>query len=110
MIIEGVGSGRLDWAPALASLVWIETSAEVRLRRGLERDGADAIALRREGMAAEDRYQRQNRPKQKAVLIAAGAPHTTHDPAVEFIRLAKPNSRRRDLAPSEPRPAGTLQI
>jgi hypothetical protein len=61
-------------------------------------------------MAAEDRYQRQNRPKQRAVLIAAGAPHTTHDPAAEFIRLAKPNSRCRDLAPSEPRPAGTLQI
>jgi hypothetical protein len=28
VIIERVGSGRLDWAPALALLVWIETSAE----------------------------------------------------------------------------------
>lgn len=43
VIIEGVSSGRLDWASELAFLIWIETPRQLRLRRGLERDGADAI-------------------------------------------------------------------
>jgi uridine kinase len=43
VIIEGVSAGRSEWRHHLAFLIWIETPQAERLRRGLERDGADAL-------------------------------------------------------------------
>lgn len=40
LILEGVGSGQRAWADLITVLVWLDAPREVRLQRGLERDGA----------------------------------------------------------------------
>jgi uridine kinase len=40
LVIEGVGAGHPDIADRTTVLVWVEADDELRLRRGLERDGA----------------------------------------------------------------------
>jgi uridine kinase len=87
VIIEGVSSGRLEWASELAFLIWVEAPRRVRLASGLERDGAAARQLWLGWMAAEDRYRRLHRPSQRADLIVAGAPTGRHDLASEFLQL-----------------------
>jgi uridine kinase len=84
VIIEGVSSGRLEWAWELAFLIWIEAPRRVRLARGLERDGAAARPLWLGWMAAEDRYRRLHQPKQRADLIVAGVATQPHDPTRGF--------------------------
>ncbi len=39
VVLEGVGSGSRRCRPHLASLAWLEADREVRLARGIERDG-----------------------------------------------------------------------
>ena len=43
LVVEGVGSGSLRAADVTTVLVWVEAPYDVRMRRGLERDG-DAFA------------------------------------------------------------------
>lgn len=40
LVLEGVGAGMRAWADLTTVLVWLEAGQEVRLQRGLERDGA----------------------------------------------------------------------
>lgn len=89
VIIEGVSSGRLEWASELAFLIWVEAPRRVRLARGLERDGAAARQLWLGWMAAEDRYRRLHQPKQRADLIVAGVASARHDPTIEFLQLSE---------------------
>jgi uridine kinase len=44
VILEGVTASRQVFQPYLAYSIWIETPRELRLQRGLERDGADSRA------------------------------------------------------------------
>lgn len=39
LVLEGVGSGNRAWRPLISTLVWVEARPEIRLARGLERDG-----------------------------------------------------------------------
>lgn len=41
LVLEGVGSGSLAWAARATALVWVEAEPEVRLVRGLARDGEE---------------------------------------------------------------------
>ena len=41
LVLEGVGSGRPRVADLVTVLVWVEAPHDVRLARGLERDGDD---------------------------------------------------------------------
>ena len=43
LVLEGVGSGASRFAPLQTVLVWVEAPYDVRLRRGIQRDG-DAFA------------------------------------------------------------------
>jgi hypothetical protein len=40
LVLEGVGSGSRDHADLITVLAWVEAPPELRLRRGLDRDGA----------------------------------------------------------------------
>jgi uridine kinase len=71
-IIEGVSSSRREWADRLCFSVWIETPRDERLRRGLERDGADALPAWEGWMAAEDEFFELDRPWERADAIIAG--------------------------------------
>ena len=84
-IVEGVSSGRAEFAPYLAYVIWIETDRATRLRRGLDRDGDDAIALWNEWMAAEDAHYRRDPTATRADLVVDGAPTLEHDPAAELV-------------------------
>ncbi len=77
LVLEGVSCSRAAFAPYLAFRVWVNTPREERLRRGLERDGQDAIGLWREWMAREDEYIDAERPQERADLVVSGRTDTT---------------------------------
>jgi uridine kinase len=72
LIIEGVTSTRSEFRPYLTVKVWISTSREECLRRGLERDGQAAADAWREWQAAEDEYVSRDHPEQNADLVVSG--------------------------------------
>jgi uridine kinase len=39
LVIEGVGAGNRAWSPYVTVLVWVEVPADLRLERGMRRDG-----------------------------------------------------------------------
>lgn len=73
-IIEGVSSSRREYADLLCFSVWVDTPRDERLRRGLERDGADALPLWQRWMATEDEFFAQDRPWERADAIVPGTP------------------------------------
>jgi len=72
VILEGVTASREAFQPYLAYSIWIETPRQLRLQRGLERDGADSRAQWEQWMEAEDRYIERERPAERADLVLGG--------------------------------------
>lgn len=72
LLVEGVGSGGSAYDAAITCLVWVETPADVRLRRGLDRDGqqmrADWLAWR----DREDAMFARERTRERADLVVDG--------------------------------------
>ena len=73
VILEGVSASREAFRPFLTYSIWIEAPADVRLSRGLERDGEGARAKWEEWMAQEDRYIERERPHERVDLVVSGA-------------------------------------
>lgn len=72
LVLEGVGSGSLRAAGVTTVLVWIEAAYDVRMRRGLERDG-DAFASHWEEWArAEADHFARHRTRERADLVLDG--------------------------------------
>ena len=72
VILEGVTSSRAAFRPFLAYSIWVETPRELRLARGLERDGESMRAQWEAWMALEDRYIDEERPAERADLVLPG--------------------------------------
>jgi uridine kinase len=72
VILEGVTASREAFRPYLAYSIWIETPRELRLRRGLERDGEHMRPYWEEWTAGEDRYIERERPAEHADLVLRG--------------------------------------
>jgi uridine kinase len=72
VILEGVTASREAFRPYLAYSIWVETPRDVRLKRGLERDGAEARAQWEEWMEGEDRYVERERPADRADCVVRG--------------------------------------
>jgi uridine kinase len=72
VILEGVTASRQAFRPYLAFSIWVETPRELRLQRGLERDGDAALQAWTEWMEAEDRYIENERPAERADLVIPG--------------------------------------
>jgi uridine kinase len=100
VVIEGVGATRSAWADRLAIRVWVDTPRELRLQRGLDRDGADMAEFWQWWMAAEDLYVRADGPIERADLVVDGTPSVPHDADVEYVRLSEPR-------PAEPAARGS---
>lgn len=79
IIIEGVSATRCTFRPYLSLSIYVGTPRELRLQRGLERDGKEALALWQGWMAEEDEYLRRDDPKSNADIIVSG------NPSVELI-------------------------
>ena len=85
VIVEGVGIGRRELSEYVDALLWVQTDEDEARRRGLARDGADEAAFWAEWQAAEDPFQAEQRPWERAGLIVCGAPDLPHDPQSELV-------------------------
>jgi hypothetical protein len=85
VIVEGVGIGRRELAGYVDALLWVQTDEHEARRRGLARDGADRADFWAEWQAAEDPFQAEQRPWERAGLIVSGAPDLPHDPLSELV-------------------------
>lgn len=85
VILEGVTSSRRDAADLLTFAVWIEAPYEVRLDRGVERDGERMRDKWVAWMQREDAFFSDDRARDRADLIVDGAPTMAHDPDRQCI-------------------------
>ncbi len=72
LVLEGVGSGSLPWAGLATVLGWIEAPLELRLARGLERDGAAAEPHWRDWAVAEAAHFDEHDTRARADLRVDG--------------------------------------
>jgi uridine kinase len=73
IILEGVSSARQEFRPYLSYAIWVETPDDLCLKRGLERDGQDALELWQKWIAQENEYIKRDDPKAYADVIVSGA-------------------------------------
>ncbi|WP_108671660.1 uridine kinase family protein [Peribacillus acanthi] len=73
VIVEGVYSTRKELSDVYDFKIWLETPRDIRLNRGLERDGEEARdRWENNWMIAEDCYSKEHTPKERANLIVDG--------------------------------------
>ena len=72
LVVEGVGSGEPAIAEWVTVLVWVEVDDDLRLARGLERDGAHNEPEWREFMPAEREIFARDRTRERADVIVDG--------------------------------------
>jgi uridine kinase len=72
VILEGVTASRIAFRPFLTYAIWIETPPEIRLERGVERDGEQMREQWVRSMAAEDGYVARENPVAHADLVVQG--------------------------------------
>ena len=72
LILEGVTATREAFMPYVTYSIWVDAPAEVRLPRGLDRDGPAALEQWQAWMAVEDEYRSRERPDERADLVIRG--------------------------------------
>ena len=72
LILEGVTATREAFMPYVTYSIWVDAPAEVRLQRGLDRDGSDALEQWQAWMTQEDEYRSRERPDERADLVIRG--------------------------------------
>jgi hypothetical protein len=72
LVIEGVGSGHPGVAHLVTALVWVEAGEELRLARGLDRDGADMEPQWRQFMLEEAGVFSTHRTRERADVVVDG--------------------------------------
>jgi len=87
VVLEGVGAARREFDDDVALTVWIDTPADLRLRRGIERDGEAMRGFWNQWIVGETRHYAEHDTRRRANLIVSGDPHIAHDPEAEFVTL-----------------------
>jgi len=72
IVVEGVTATRRETVGRLSLAVWVEAPAELRLARGVERDGEDHRALWDDWMRREDAFFADDRTRSRADLVVPG--------------------------------------
>lgn len=72
VVLDGVGSGHLGFADLVTLLVWVEAPSDVRLRRGLARDGADLEPQWTTWQTAEVRLHQEEDTRRRADVLVDG--------------------------------------
>ena len=72
MILEGVSASRSEFRRYLSFSIYIETNRELRLKRGIERDGEEMLPLWQQWMVEEDEYMLRDQPQKYADLVLSG--------------------------------------
>lgn len=73
LVVEGVGSGNAAYADAVTLLVWVDTPSDVRLQRGLERDGEQMREHWLRWRVQEDAMFARHRTRERADVVVDGA-------------------------------------
>ena len=90
VLIEGVGATRKGWRDRLALRIWVDADSDLRLRRGLARDGEALAEFWRGWRIAEDRYVAEEDPVAYADLVVTGDPAgVAHDPEEQFVVVSE---------------------
>jgi Cytidylate kinase len=93
VVIEGVTVARREATGRLAYRAWVEAALEVRLRRGLGRDGESHRELWLDWQRQEDEFFTVDQPDRRADLIVHTDTDLPHDPAREVVRQVGVPSR-----------------
>ncbi len=72
LVLEGVGAGSLPAARRATVLVWVEAPYDLRMRRGLERDGEAFAPHWSAWAAAEDAHFAEQRTRDRADVVVDG--------------------------------------
>lgn len=75
LVLEGVGSGARAHARLCTVLVWVEAPEDLRLARGLARDGAELEEHWRRWMRYEAEHFAREDTRERADLVVDGAGH-----------------------------------
>jgi uridine kinase len=75
VVVEGVTASRRAFRPYLAYSIWVEADRDVRLQRGIDRDGEEARAQWEQWMAEEDHYIATEHPADHADAVLRGDKH-----------------------------------
>jgi uridine kinase len=73
VVLEGVTASRLAFRPYLSLTIWVDSPADLRLARGLQRDGDETRGLWLGWMAAENEWAAHENPQARADLTISGA-------------------------------------
>jgi uridine kinase len=74
LLVEGVGSAGSSYADAVSCLVWVETPSDVRLERGLARDGAHLRERFSAWRVQEEAMFARERTRERADVVVDGTP------------------------------------
>jgi hypothetical protein len=77
----------------LALAVFVSAPRDLRLARGLARDGEELRPRLLRWLAAEDAHFAADRTVEAADVLVDGAPDETHDPRTEYLRRALSGGR-----------------
>jgi uridine kinase len=69
LVLEGVGSGSLEVADLTTVLVWVEAPLDIRMRRGLDRDGESFAPYWEAWAPAEQEHFAWHRTQARADLV-----------------------------------------
>lgn len=72
LVLEGVGAGSRSHADLTTALAWVWAPADLRLARGLERDGAALADRWRQWMRDEDLLHEREQVAERADLVVDG--------------------------------------
>jgi uridine kinase len=87
LVLEGVTSARAAIRPRLSLSVFVTADRELRLARGIERDGEALRPQWERWMVDEDAHFAADATMAGVDLVVDGAPTVAHHPDQEFVRL-----------------------
>ena len=87
VVFEGLTCTRAAAADRLAYRIWVQAPEQVRLRRGLERDGQTHRELWLASMITERQFFTDDATRTRADLRVDGNPGISHDPESEIVLL-----------------------
>jgi uridine kinase len=77
LVLEGVGSGSRSHAGLITALVWVEAPADLRLQRGLARDGVELDEHLRAWATSEQEHFVREGTRSRANLVVDGTSGAT---------------------------------
>lgn len=88
VIVEGISCTRAAVAAWFAYRIWVDTPEEVRLQRGLERDGQTHKDLWLDWLAMERQFFARDDTRSRADLVVCGSADLPNDALAEVVVAA----------------------